>query len=60
MNIRTISTDVYDKEGEAMKDTIVTLHEFMLRTESISYIIMGISLVCIVGFWLYLTENEEE
>ena len=43
-----------------MKDTIYTLQEFMLRTESITYIIMGLSLIGVIGFWLFLTENDED
>ncbi len=39
---------------------IYTLQDYMLHTESITYIIMGISLVSIVGFWLFLTGNEED
>lgn len=43
-----------------MNETIHTLHEYMLHTENITYIIMGLSLVCILGFWLYLTETDED
>jgi len=43
-----------------MEDTIYTLQDFMLHTESITYIIMGISLICVVGFWLFLTGEEED
>ncbi|MDA3916405.1 MAG: hypothetical protein PF690_05475 [Deltaproteobacteria bacterium] len=43
-----------------MEDTIYTLQDFMLHTESITYIIMGISLICVVGFWFFLTGTEED
>ncbi len=43
-----------------MEDTLYTLQDFMLHTESITYIIMGISLICVVGFWLFLTGTEED
>jgi len=43
-----------------MEETIYTLQEFMLHTENISYIIMGLSLICIVGFWLFLTQTDDD
>lgn len=39
---------------------IHTLHEFMLRTESNTYILMALYLVCGVGFWKFLTGKDEE
>jgi hypothetical protein len=43
-----------------MEDMIYTLQDYMLHTESITYIIMGISLICVVGFWIFLTGTEED
>ncbi len=43
-----------------MDNMIYTLQDYMLHTESITYIIMGISLICVVGFWCYLTGTEED
>ncbi len=43
-----------------MKDAIYTLQDFMLHTESITYIIMGISLFAVLGFWLFLTGLDED
>jgi len=45
-----------------MDDKIYTLQDFMLYTESNTYIIMAISLICVVGFWMFLTQkdNDEE
>ncbi len=43
-----------------MKETLYTLQEYMLHTESISYIIMGLSLICVVCFWLFLTQTDED
>lgn len=43
-----------------MDETLYTLHEFMLRTESVTYIIMGLSLIFVLGFWIFLTENDED
>jgi hypothetical protein len=42
-----------------MEETIHTLQEFMLHTETITYIIMAISLVAVLGFWLFLNERDE-
>ncbi len=43
-----------------MKETLVTLQDFMLHTESVTYIIMGISLIGVLGFWFYLTETDDD
>ncbi len=43
-----------------MKETILNFHEFMLKTETITYIIMGISLLCILGFWCFLTDRDQD
>lgn len=34
-----------------------TLHDFMLHTESVVYIIMGISLFGVLWFWFFLNEK---
>ena len=41
---------------------INTLQDFMLHTESNTYILMGISLIGVFGFWIFLTkkDNDEE
>ena len=39
---------------------IYTLQDYMLHTENITYIIMGMSLVGIVGFFLFLTGKQED
>ena len=39
---------------------IHTLQDFMLHTESNTYILMGVYLVCMVGFWMFLTHKDEE
>ena len=43
-----------------MNDMIHTLQDFMLHTESNTYILMGVYLVCMVGFWMFLTQKDEE
>ncbi len=43
-----------------MEETIYTLQEFMLHTETNTYILLGVYLLTIVGFWLFLTARDEE
>jgi hypothetical protein len=42
-----------------MRDIIYTLQDYMLHTENITYIIMGISLIGVVCFWLFLTGTQK-
>lgn len=41
-------------------DTFSTLQDFLLHTESIVYIVMGLSLICFLGFWFFLTGRDQE
>jgi hypothetical protein len=43
-----------------MESIIYTLHDFLLRTESITYFLMLVSLLSILGFWLYLSGRDED
>jgi hypothetical protein len=43
-----------------MGETIFTLHEFMLQTETITYVIVAISFFAILFFWLFLTKLDDE
>jgi hypothetical protein len=43
-----------------MESSINTLHEFMLHTESITYILIVIFLIGITAFWRFLTSRDEE
>ncbi len=43
-----------------MENHFYTLHDFLLHTKSAAYILMGITLLGILGFWLYLTGRDEE
>ncbi|ABW68057.1 MAG: hypothetical protein SWC96_00110 [Thermodesulfobacteriota bacterium] len=42
-----------------MEGTIHTLHEFMLKTESITYILIVFGLIGITLFWRFLTERDD-
>ena len=43
-----------------MESTIHTLHEFMLRAESITYILILTGLIGITIFWWFLSERDED
>jgi hypothetical protein len=43
-----------------MENTIHTLHEFMLRAESITYILIAVGLIGITIFCWFLTERDED
>ena len=37
-----------------------TLHDFMLFTKGAVYYLMGVIVLGILGFWLYLTARDED
>ncbi len=43
-----------------MEQMFYTLHAFMLHSKSITYILMGVTLLCFVGFWMFLTGRDEK
>jgi len=43
-----------------MTHTINTLHDFMVRTEGITYILIVVALFCFVFFWRFLTGRDED
>ncbi|MDZ7580667.1 MAG: hypothetical protein U5R30_08620 [Deltaproteobacteria bacterium] len=43
-----------------MDSTIYTLQDYMLRTESIIYILIVATLIGITGFWLFLSGRDED
>ncbi len=36
-----------------------TLHDFMLHTEGVTYVLIVLALMGIAGFWRFLTGNDE-
>ncbi|MGE4297711.1 MAG: sulfate respiration complex protein HmcD [Desulfovibrionaceae bacterium] len=42
-----------------MAHMFYTLQEFMLHAKGITYILMGLTLVGMVGFWLFLSGKDE-
>ncbi|MFO7558133.1 MAG: hypothetical protein R6X10_04835 [Desulfobacterales bacterium] len=43
-----------------MGEPFYTLHDFLLYSESITYILMLLSLLGILGFWVFLTARDED
>ncbi|MCF8039419.1 MAG: hypothetical protein K9K79_08880 [Desulfohalobiaceae bacterium] len=37
-----------------------TLHEFLFNTKGLAYIFMGVMLICLVGFWKFLTARDQD
>ena len=43
-----------------MESTIYTLQDYMLHTESITYILIVLALIGITGFWIFLSGRDED
>lgn len=43
-----------------MESTFFTLQDFMTFTKGVTYILMVVSLIGITGFWLFLSERDED
>jgi Tfp pilus assembly protein PilO len=43
-----------------MENTFYSLQEFMLHTKGVVYILMGVMILGILGFWLYLNGRDED
>jgi len=43
-----------------MEQAFHTLQDFMVHTKAVVYVLMGISLIGIVGFWHFLTGRDED
>ena len=43
-----------------MSGEFFTLQDFMTYTKGITYILMGVSLCAITGFWLFLSERDSD
>lgn len=41
-------------------ENINTLHEFMLHTKNITYVLIVVALIGITGFWLFLTKRDDD
>lgn len=43
-----------------MEYQFYTLHDFLVYTKGAAYILMGVTLLGILGFWLFLTGRDED
>ena len=43
-----------------MENAFYTLQDFMVFTKGAAYLLMGVILLGVLGFWLYLTGRDEE
>ena len=43
-----------------MENNFYTLHDFMVYTKGAAYYLMGLIVLGVLGFWLYLTGRDEE
>ena len=43
-----------------MDNAYYTLHDFMLCTESITYLLIVAALIGIAGFWYFLTARDQD
>ena len=41
-------------------ENINTLHEFMLHTKNVTYVLIVVALLGIAGFWRFLTDRDKE
>ncbi len=42
-----------------METIFYSLHDFMLHTKTITYMLMGLGVVGLLGYWLFLTGRDE-
>lgn len=43
-----------------MENGFYTLQDFFFHTKSVAYILMVVALLCIAGFWRFLSGKEED
>jgi hypothetical protein len=43
-----------------MENQFYTLHDFLVYTKGAAYYLMGLSVIAILGFWLYITGRDED
>lgn len=43
-----------------MENHFYTLHDFLVYTKFVAYILMGLTLLGFLGFWLFLTGRDED
>lgn len=43
-----------------MDNIIYSLQDFMVCTKSVTYILMGLGVICLLGYWIFLTGRDEK
>ncbi len=43
-----------------MENQFYTLHEFLVFTKGAAYYLMGLMVLGVLGFWLFITGRDEE
>ncbi len=43
-----------------MEQVFYTLQDFMVHTKAVVYVLMGLWLIGVVGFWRFLTGGDED
>jgi len=43
-----------------MEDLYVTLQDFLTHTKSIAYVLIIATLICLTGFWNFLTGRDDD
>jgi hypothetical protein len=60
MSTRTINTITKLKGSIDMETIFYTLHDFMLHSKSITYVLIGGILIGLMLFWFFLTGRDEK
>ena len=42
-----------------METVFYSLHDFMVCTKSVTYILMGLGVLGLLGYWIFLTGRDE-
>jgi hypothetical protein len=42
-----------------MEHVFYSLQDFMLCTKTVTYALMGLGLLCLLGYWIFLTGRDE-
>lgn len=43
-----------------MEQVFYTLQDFMVHTKAVVYVLMGLWLIAVVGFWQFLTNRDDD
>jgi len=43
-----------------MEQVFYTLQDFMVHTKAVVYVLMGLWLIAVVGFWSFLTGRDDD